>query len=210
MNNSLWFLFLRTFAYMLGVAGVVYLIALEGFQQGTASKYTEESLTEWLESGTALVSAMFFALVARVSRLLRPATLMLAALCAMMVIREADFLLDRVFDGAWQMLVLGVLIAITIYLWRETQSIRASVMAFAALPSAGIFLSGFLVLLVFSRLFGREVFWQSVMGEGYMRVVKNIAEEGTEIMGYALIAISAVELLISLGLKKHGSERLGA
>ncbi|MDX1556111.1 MAG: hypothetical protein R3212_08800, partial [Xanthomonadales bacterium] len=54
----------------------------------------------------------------------------------------------------------------------------------------------FLVLLVFSRLFGRASFWQSVMGEDYLRVVKNIAEEGTELLGYGLIAIAAVELLV--------------
>lgn len=187
---------------MFSVAGMVYFIMLEGYQRGVAAEYSEHSLTEWLESGTAFVSAVFFSAVAVLSKSLRPATAMLTALCCMMFIREADFLLDAyVFDGAWQWLVSTVLVTITVYLWRQRQPVLASIEAYASQASAGIFLGGFLVLFVFSRLFGRASFWEAVMGDGYMRVVKNIAEEGTEIMGYTLIVISSVELLVSVLFK---------
>ena len=181
---------------MLFVAGLAYLIALEGFRMGAGSEYSEYSLTEWLEIGFSLLSGLIFLTVARIDRILRPVAAMLAALCCVMFIREADFFLDeRVFDGAWQLLVTGVLLAISLYLWRQKAPIAKSIETYARQPSAGIFLSGFLVLFVFSRLFGRESFWQAVMGEGYMRVVKNIAEEGTELLGYGLILIAALELL---------------
>lgn len=194
--NSVGALFARAFVYALLVGGIVYLIMLEGYRLGTESVYGEQSLTEWLEVVCALISALCFLLVARFDRVLRPVAGMLVALCAMMWIREADFLLDvHVFDGAWQLLVTAVLIGIALYLWWQPDSVSASIRAYSQQPSAGILLSGFLVLFVFSRLFGRETFWQGVMGERYQRVVKNIAEEGTEIMGYGLILIAAIELL---------------
>ena len=196
MKISLLSLLARAFVYMLFVAGLAYLVALEGFRMGTGSEYSEHSLTEWLESGFSLLSGLIFVAVARFDRILRPMAAMLAALCFMMFIREADFFLDaQVFDGAWQLLVTGVLLSISLYLWRQQEPIAVSIQTYAQQPSAGILLSGFLVLFVFSRLFGRESFWQSVMGEGYIRVVKNIAEEGTEILGYGLITIAAFELL---------------
>ena len=194
-NNSVIALFTRAFLYALLVAGIAYLVMREGYRLGTDSVYGEQSLTEWLEVGCALVSGLCFILAARLDRQLRPAAAMLAALCAMMCIREADFLLDAyVFDGAWQTLVTAVLIGITLYLWRQQQSVSQSIRKYAALPSAGVLLGGFLVLFVFSRLFGRESFWAVVMGERYQRVVKNVVEEGTEIMGYSLIMIAAMEL----------------
>lgn len=196
MNSSVTFLVLRGFLYAMFVAGLVYLVTLEGYRDGKDSVYSEQSLTEWLESGYALLSGLVFIAVARLSATLRPVAVMLAALCLMMFIREGDFFLDRIFDGAWQVLVTLVLITTVLYLWRQPHSIANSIREFARLPSAGILLSGFLVLFVFSRLFGRGSFWQSVMGDDYVRVVKNIAEEGTEIMGYGLIAIAAIELLV--------------
>ncbi len=205
MTTSVTFLFARTFIYMLLVAGLVYLISLEGYRLGTDSEYSERSLTEWLESGCALFGGLIFLIVFRLRTDLRPAMAMLAALCLMMFIREADFYLDEhVFDGAWQTLVTLVLISVSVYVWNHRASTPDSIRKYASEPSSGIFLSGLLVLLVFSRLFGRSSFWQAVMGEGYVRVVKNIVEEGTEIMGYGLLSIAAIELLIMSLLQIRG------
>lgn len=40
-------------------------------------------------------------------------------------------------------------------------------------------------------------FWHQVMGDDYIRIVKNIAEEGTEILGYTIIFYTSVNYLIS-------------
>ena len=94
------------------------------------------------------------------------------------------------------MLATATLVALVVYLWRQTESVAASIRIFAGHPSAGLFLGGCVVTLVFSRLFGRSGFWQAVMGDGYMRVVKNIAEEATEVLGYGLMTMAAIELLV--------------
>lgn len=196
-TDSVGLLLARAFVYALLIAGLTHLMMIEGFDRGTGSEYTEQSLTERLEILLALLAGVCFLLVARLDVVLRPAAAMLAALCLMMCIREADFLLDtHVFDGAWQVLVTVVLVTISIWLWRQPRPVAESIRVFAQRHAAGLLLGGFLVLFVFSRLFGREEFWLAVMGEGYMRVVKNIAEEGTELVGYALIAIAAIEFLL--------------
>lgn len=60
-------------------------------------------------------------------------------------------------------------------------------------PEFGILLCGFLTVFVFSRLFGCRILWESVMGDGYMRCVKNAVEEGVELLGYLFIGIASVE-----------------
>ena len=182
--------------YLLLVAGVCQLISIEGYSQLTESIYGEASLTENMQIAFSGICCLLFLVAARMSQKLRPAAVMLAALTGMMLIRESDAFLDKnVFDGAWQTLVVVVLFATAIFLKKQPDPIKPSIEAFIRLPSAGMLMSGFLVTIVISRLFGRRSFWEAVMGEGYMRVVKNIVEEGTELVGYSLILIAAVELV---------------
>jgi len=197
MKNSVMFLFLRGFIYMFMIAGLAHLVTLEGYELRTESEYSEYSLTEWLESGLALLSGLLFLIVAKINLVMRPVAAMLTALFLMICIREADYFLDKlVADGAWQVLVTAVLVVIVLYLWKQKTSIMESIRAFSQQPSSGILLSGFLTLFVFSRLIGRARFWEAVMGDGYMRVVKNISEEATELLGYGLLSIAAIEMLL--------------
>ena len=186
----------RGLLYFFLVVVVCQLISLEGYSQLTDSIYDEASLTEKLQIVFSGICCLLFLVTARMSQKLRPVAVILAALTGMMLIRESDAFLDKnVFDGAWQTFVVVVLFATTIYLKKQPNAIKPSVEAFTRLPSAGMLMSGFLVTFVFSRLFGRRSFWEAVMGEGYIRVVKNIVEEGTELVGYSLIMIAAVELV---------------
>lgn len=205
MKDTVASLLVRAAVYMLIMAGMAHLVMMEGYSERTSAEYSESSLTEWLEIVSALLSGICFLFVAWLNRALRPVAVMLATLTCTMFIREADFFLDaRVFDGAWQVLVTLVFVATGIYLWRQPDSIADSIRLYAQQPSSGILLSGILVTFVFSRLFGRASFWEAVMGESYLRVVKNIAEEGTELLGYGLIVIAALELLFvaSCGLRR--------
>ena len=196
----------RGLLYFLLVVVVCQLISLEGYSQLTESVYGEASLTEKLQIVFSGICCALFLMTARMSQKLRPAAVMLAALTGMMLVRESDAFLDKnVFDGAWQALVLSIMFATAIYLKKQPDPITPSVEAFIGLPSSGMLMSGFLVTFVFSRLFGRRSFWEAVMGEGYIRAVKNIVEEGTELVGYSLILIAAAELVWYS--KSHISQR---
>ena len=54
-------------------------------------------------------------------------------------------------------------------------------------------MSGFITLFVFSRMFGRKVLWKAIMDDKFLRVVKDAAEECTELFGYLLIVFAAIE-----------------
>lgn len=56
-----------------------------------------------------------------------------------------------------------------------------------------LLITGVMLLLVFSRLFGMGSFWHNIMGADYVREVKIIAEEGTELLAYCLIAFASVK-----------------
>lgn len=189
-------LMVRSLLYLLFIVGVAQVFSMEGYSLLTRSEYSEHSATEKMQDAFAFLISMLFLVGAWLSKSLRPAAIIVATLAGMMFIREFDAFLDEnLFDGAWQVLVLIVIAASTIYLFKQPYPVKPSMVEFSRLSSAGIFLSGFLVIMAFSRLIGRGSFWEAVMGDAYMRVVKNIAEEGTELMGYALLLISAVEFL---------------
>ena len=52
---------------------------------------------------------------------------------------------------------------------------------------------GLLIVLVYSRLIGYKPLWHLVMKKHYLRSVKTIVEEGTELFGYSIIFLAAVE-----------------
>lgn len=64
-------------------------------------------------------------------------------------------------------------------------------------PWYGILLSGLLAVLVFSRLFGMQVLWHAILEHGYMRVVKNAVEEGSESFGYMLCLAASLGYYIT-------------
>lgn len=61
-----------------------------------------------------------------------------------------------------------------------------------------------MIVLVFSRLAGMNYLWLTLLDDSYIRTIKNLAEEGTELLGYSLLAYSALGFGIEVHrLKKH-------
>lgn len=188
---------LRGLIYLLALAGIAQCIALEAFQFGAAAKYGESSLTEHLQDLFTFSSALTFMVCAYLSKPLRQACILFGALMFMMFVRESDSLLDeKVFDGAWQLIVAAVIIATVFSLRNQIKESYESLKRFSQTSSFGFVITGLVIVLAFSRMFGRTSFWQSVMGDAYMRSVKNIVEEGTELLGYSIVMIAATELLV--------------
>ncbi len=188
---------LRSFIYLLCLAGVASLIQLEGFELQQNALYSEETLTEHMQDILTLLSSILFFYASRINSQLKIACVLLATLTAMMFVREFYTYLDMyVFDGAWQAIVYSILACIFVYLITKRGTIFSSIQAYSQTPSYGICLSGLVTLLAFSRMMGKGAFWHSIMGDSYVRVVKNIVEEGIETLGYTLILISAFELVL--------------
>jgi len=194
----------RAFIYLIVLAGVAYLIGMEGYEFGPLANYNENTLTEHMQDIMTLTSSLLFIYAASLNQKLKVASALLAALLAMMFVRESDSLLDHnIYDGAWETLVLMIFIVLLIFLRGKFSTIYSSLKAYSETPCYGTFLAGLVVLIAFSRVMGRGSFWESVMDEKYMRIVKNIVEEGTETLGYTLILISAVELVLICRKHRH-------
>uniref|UniRef100_UPI0032178B0B hypothetical protein n=1 Tax=uncultured Draconibacterium sp. TaxID=1573823 RepID=UPI0032178B0B len=108
----------------------------------------------------------------------------------MAFIREFNFLLD-----VWIYPVLVVTTILGYLVIRDFKKIKQSAQHFFSQPASSWFLAGFLVTLVFSRLFGRSKFWRLLYEEENYRFAKAATEEGLELLGDTLMLISAFELL---------------
>lgn len=186
---------IRGVIYLLALAAVAYGIGLEAIEFGPNAEYNEQSLTERLQDLFTFSSAMLFYFCAYHSKPLRQACVLLGSLMLMMWIRESDSFLDQnVFDGAWQVLVSIVLVCTLFMLRKHVKESYFSLRRFSQTSSFGFVTSGLVIILAFSRMMGRGEIWESLLGETYIRAVKNIVEEGVELLGYSIVMIAAVEL----------------
>ena len=163
-------------------------------QQGVEMKFMEATFTEWSQQIILLVMAAIFAHCAYHYTDLRCLSMVMTGISLTGLVREYNnFFNEQVFDGAWQSLALLVILATGILVWKYRGSFWQDLSHYMGSLSFGLLLAGFLTTLIFSRLFGRTVFWETLMEDRYFRSVKNAAEESVELLGYGLLLIAAVE-----------------
>jgi len=188
----------------LTVRGFLYAVLLGAIAYGLLwgavvyddAFYSETGPVEVLETVFALITALVFLMVGRVDKNKGPCVIVLSTFLFCAVIRESDYFLDTLIcRHAWKMMVAIALSLLAVYTWRNLRSVGGCLMSFVSQPSFGILLSGLLVLVVFSRLFGYGPFWKAIMDDSSYRTVKTIVEEGVELMGYFLILVSSFEYL---------------
>lgn len=155
----------------------------------------ETSFTEaFQEIELGAIALMFFAQAYRQANL-RYSLLLTGGFFTCMLIREMDFLFDRVHHGAWVWFALTVTL---ICLWRAARHLPATLAGlvnFLRHPSWNMMAAGLLTILVFSRLFGMHELWETLMLDGYNRTVKNMVEEGTELLGYSFCLLASLRYL---------------
>ena len=111
-----------------------------------------------------------------------------------LLIREQDQLFELwLTDGFWKWPAGAVMIGLAVVFIRQRRLILGQLDQVKNSLAMGTLITG-VTVLVFTRLFGRGIFWQELMGNDYIRVVKNAAEEGTELFALGLIAIGVIEL----------------
>ncbi len=186
---------LRVFLYALLLGGLAYGMLWGAVSQGK-SFHDEVGAVEMLQAVFALSTALIFLFAARVDRRREPCSILLTGFLFCIFIRESDYFLDvLIAPHIWKILVLLTLVLMITYVAKNAKRVVASILDFVSQPSFGIFLSGLLVLIVFSRLFGHGGFWKELLHRGQYRIVKTIVEEGVELMGYFLLLISSCEYL---------------
>lgn len=155
----------------------------------------ETSLTEVAqELMLAVISGCFF-IAARRQAERRSAWMLIGGFFLCMLIREMDFAFDALWHGAWAWFALAVAL---LCLWHAARHLDAAVRGLTHVvthPGYGMMCAGLLCILVFSRLFGMGSLWQTLMLDGYNRAVKNMVEEGCELLGYGLCLLATLNYM---------------
>ncbi|MCS2169261.1 transporter [Scandinavium sp. TWS1a] len=155
-------------------------------------KLGEISVTETLQAGMlAMIIVIHFKLV-NDSAFMRNCNLLIGGFFLAMLIRELDGLFDLISHGSWVWFALFSSIIVIAYTARQHRRTLAELSRYPLTPYYGMMISGLLCILVFSRLFGMHSLWESVLGDEYLRVVKNMVEEGAESFGYTLCLTSSI------------------
>lgn len=158
----------------------------------------ELSFTEVAQELILAVIALSFFIAAGRYGHYRPALLLVGGFFACMLIREMDFLFDDIRHGAWVWFALALTVICLTYAALHPVRTLSGLVHLLQHPSWNMMAAGLLTILVFSRLFGMHQLWQHLMMDGYNRTVKNMAEEGSELLGYSFCLFASVRYLWDL------------
>jgi hypothetical protein len=159
--------------------------------------FTEGGPIEWLQLLLLTTCAALFVLESIQNSGRRGLLIFLASLTILASIRELDFFLDRVNPwGGYGTPAALLFLATGIFTYRNRTHIWkrfAQMMSGRAFP---ILWCGFLVAVSFAQPFGHQEFLRLIIGIDYNRFVKNVIEEGGELVGYMLILIGTMEAVL--------------
>lgn len=159
--------------------------------------FRENGMVEWFHFGLLISCSALLQFASTRMPELRGGFHVLAVLSLVASVRELDRILDEyVFDGAWQVLVSVLVLYISFYAWVHRRAITHQLLRISSYPPTGLLVSGFITVMVFSRLLGQQLFWRAALQENYLRLVGRIVEESCELFGYLLLLFGCLEFVI--------------
>ncbi|MBL4831988.1 MAG: hypothetical protein JKY55_19170 [Aliivibrio sp.] len=145
-----------------------------------------------------ITTVSFYRLISVAS--LKSASILVFGFFTVLIIRESDGFFDQISHGFWvypALIVTFISVTSAVYNGRVMNSLTQLL----RIPSMQVLVCSTVLLIVFSRLYGMSDFWKIVMGDFYIRDVKNISEETIELLFYCLIAFNAFKTYSSLKFK---------
>ncbi|WP_316734947.1 hypothetical protein [Pedobacter aquatilis] len=189
--------FLRFLVYCLLAVLAAEIIRHDALSTHVDNRFSEDSFTEHMQSVLLVISAGISIFIFKKDSYYRMVALLFFTLLACSFFREQDIYFERYLGKTtWMYPVCLILMWFVYHLIRNFRRLVFELRNFVNSYSFGIFLTGFLTTFIFSRLFGRKIFWYAVMDERYFRAVKNAAEECLELFGYLMLLIATIELLL--------------
>ena len=178
------------------VVGVIY------FDIKTFGDIREHSFVELGQSIFLFATSVIFMYLA--SKKKANGLWLVAGFFVCMLIREQDAYFDDIFHGSWAYFALASVVFFVWKAWSQGKDNALKTMAeYMQSPPFTTMSFGVMIILFFSRAMGMGKLWKLVMGENFIRVVKNVVEEGTELFGYSIIFLAAVEYAYYLLNKKE-------
>ncbi len=174
---------------------ITFALSLADIYLFPQEHFTEYGLVEWAQEALLFLAAAMYGYLGLRSNDTFYQLVSGFLLC--MFIRELDFLFDFIKHGAWQYVAIAAA-AVCIYRVSRSGIRKICDDLCSGIDSRSFFwlFIGLIVVLVFSRLFGMNLFWRSCLGDHFMYDVKRAIEEFTELWGYLLIMTSAASCFI--------------
>ena len=168
------------------VVGLIYL------DIKTFGNIYEESFVEAGQELFLMITSLIFIYLARKKD--ASGLWLVAGFFMCMFIREMDAYFDDIFHGSWKYFAF---VSAGFFTWKSwcagKEKTLQTLAAYMQSPSFSTMSIGMMIVLFFSRAMGMGKLWKLVMGDSFNRVVKNVVEEGTELFGYSIIFLAAVE-----------------
>ncbi|TYR37589.1 hypothetical protein FXV77_06215 [Sphingobacterium phlebotomi] len=188
----------RFFIYALSAFLIAELIRFDAQTGSIDTKFSENSYTEYMQSIFLLISSILLFVIYRRPQPRSYLALLLFAFTSVSFIREQDVYFENLIgQTSWFIPVLAILISTLYLVIRNWKTFVVQLNRYRHTFSAGLLTSGIITTYIFSRLFGRRIFWEAVMEGHYFRGVKNAAEECLELYGYLFILIAVMEFFIA-------------
>lgn len=148
---------------------------------------SEQSVTEIAQLVMLSLIIGCFILLAQKKSAEKSFFLLAAAFFTCMLIRELDALFDLIAHGLWLYVAAPVALTAIINAIKNSPATLQGLSRFVSSHSGVLMLVAIAILVCYSRLIGMKGIWQNIMGDGYLRTVKNAVEETSELLGYSLI-----------------------
>lgn len=180
------------------LAGALILAALIGIVllDISSNRNVGESYVEFAQEGILLITTIIFA--ASAVRQRAGGLWLVAGFFCCMLIRELDEYFDMIAHGAWKYFALLVFVGVVAQAWRLGKENTVHTLANFMKSRAYAFVCmGLVIVLIYSRLYGMTELWQLLMGENYIRLVKIVSEECTELLGYGMVLWGSLTHLLS-------------
>ncbi len=187
------------------VRAVLYVLLIGAIAQGAylealylpSVRFTELGFTEFTQTLVLATCCAMLVYIRQVLKVWPTVTLLLLAFLAASLVREQDHFLDSyVAHNTWKALVALIIIPTLVWVVKQRRRFLDEFAYYSNTFSFGLFTAGVLTTYIFSRLYGRQEFWQTILDDNYVRNFKNIAEEVVELLGYSLMLIAMLELLL--------------
>lgn len=163
----------------------------------------EHSTTEVSQHLALFSCCILYALGSRKHPEKRGYLMMIAFFFLALLVREHNYYLNFVADGAWQILFLAVVAIGFFKVRRHTDTILQPLLTHFQFRGFGYSIAGLILLIFFSRFFGSGGMQRAVQGELYNSDYKMFIQEGTELLGYSLLLFGTIiSLRNGFGQKK--------
>ena len=190
---------LRILFYCSVLAGITGIVFLDAQHPDFEHRFSEQSMTEYAQELLLLLTILVFLLCYKFFPDQEVITYLVGGFLGMAFIREYDAFLDsNVADGFWPVLAYSLAAICAYLIYKQRNQFWDQLEGFIQNRAFGIFITGLMIVFIFSRLYGYNLMWETVMGENYMYVVTRASEEAIELLGYTLIFLGATEYFFSL------------